>query len=281
MSEFTEDISMMSEENLKKVEKMLAEINVLDKSEPRHHNIFELRGEELIISREVIPAPANKKLGNTILGAGVGAFICGRVARQFLGKEGAIIGTILGTLLGGMATSYFLSSPSAEQEVLVEEKHHPVITVKEAMEQLKDGKGFYITEQHKIEAEDGASYDITHWTKIDNAEDLISFYNIEAGKEPANDFERIGQLLDEFDYKVLTDDGSTFYHAEGSPFTDARKLLQGKGINIRKYKQFRKEIIDRDEKGNIKGYRYEDDGYVMITDKVSTESELKYLLDNN
>jgi len=278
MTDFEE--TTLTEETLKQLEDMISELNVLDKSEPRHHNIFEIRGEELIISREVVSTSGRKRWGGTILGAGAGALVVGRLSKQFLGKEGAIVGTILGTLFGGMVTSYFLSCPCLEQEILIEEKHHPVITVKEAIGHLKEGKGFFITEQHKIEAEDGATYDITHWTKIDNGDDLISFYNIETGKTPRNDLERIGQLLDDFDYKVLTDDGSTFYHAEGSPFTDAKKILQGKGINIRKYKQFRKEIIDRDEAGNIKGYRYDDEGYVMITDKVCTEQELQYLIEN-
>jgi len=271
---------VMSENILKEAEELLGELNVMDKSEPRHFNIFELRGEELIISREVIPASKNKKLGGTVLGAGIGAFLVGRVAKMITGsQQGAIVGTILGTLLGGMVASKFIQSPCLEEEILVEQKHHPVITVKEAMESLKDGKGFYITERHKIEAEDGAVYDVTHWVKIDSVEDLISFYNIETGKPPRNDFERIGQLLDEFDYKVLTEDGSIFYHAEGSPFNDAKKILQGKGVNIRKYNHFRKEILARDSHGGITGMKHEDTGNVLIVDKVSTEEELRFLLE--
>ncbi|HPZ06833.1 MAG TPA: hypothetical protein PL110_01850 [Candidatus Eremiobacteraeota bacterium] len=279
MRENTENLDLNNEETLKQVEEILVELNVIDKSEDRHLNIFEFRGEELSISKEnIVPLPSRRKWGETILGAGVGALLVGRLTRSLLGKEGAILGTVLGTLLGGMIVSYFNSSSS--KEVLIEEKLHPVITVKEAIELLKEGRGFYVTERHKIEAEDGANYDVTHWVKIDNIDDLISFYNIETGKSPRNDFERIGQLLDQFDYKILSEDGSIFYHAEGAPFTDAKKILQGKGVNIRKYKIFRKEIINRDLKGNIIGFGYEDTGEDIVSDRVSTEAELNYLLEH-
>jgi hypothetical protein len=277
----TDSSEHLNEETLKQVEEILVELNVIDKSEDRHLNIFELRGEDITISREIEPpVPVNKRLGETILGAGIGALIIGRLAGVFLGKEGAILGTVVGTLVGGMAASYITSPSASYKEVILEEKVHPVITVKEAMEDLKNGKGFYITERHKIEAEDGATYDMTHWTKMDTVEDLLSFYNIEIGKTPKNDFERIGQLLDQFDYKILSEDGSTFYHAEGPPFTDAKKILQGKGVNIRKYKIFRKEIMQRDAKGNITGFGYEDAGEVVVSDRVSTEAELTYLLEH-
>jgi hypothetical protein len=271
----------ISEETIKQMEDMLIEINVMDKSTPRHYNNFELRGEELIVLKEAISTSRNRKWGTTMLGAGIGAFVCGRLIKQFLGKEGAIVGTVLGTLLGGMAASYFIDSPSIKEEILTEEKRHPIITVKEALEALKEGKGFYITERHKIEAEDGAIFDYTHWTKIITTDELISFYNIETDKPPRNDFERIGQLLDKFDYKVLTEDGSTFYHAESSPFSDARKILVGKGVNVRKYKQFKKEVIKRDIRGAILGFDYEDAGQILIVDKVCSESELKYLIEHN
>ncbi|MEQ8192253.1 MAG: hypothetical protein ABRQ39_30085 [Candidatus Eremiobacterota bacterium] len=277
----TDSTEHMSEETLKQVEEILVELNVIDKSEDRHLNIFEFRGEEINISREIEPPmPVNKRLGETILGAGIGALIVGRLSGVFLGKEGAILGTVIGTLVGGMTASYITSPNAIHREVILEEKLHPVITVKEAIESLKAGKGFYITERHKIEAEDGATYDMTHWTKMDTVDDLLSFYNIEIGKPPRNDFERVGQLLDQFDYKILSEDGSIFYHAEGAPFTDAKKILQGKGVNIRKYKIFRKEIIQRDGKGNISGFGYEDAGEVVVSDRVSTEAELKYLLEH-
>ena len=269
----------ITEETLSQAEEMLIEINVVDKSEKKHFNVFELRGEDLEVIREVIPVNKNQKWGTTILGAGLGALVVGRLVKPFLGNEGAILGTILGTLIGGMTASYILDAPS--EEVIIEEKNHPVITVKEALDSLKSGKGFYITEIHRIESEDGAVYEITHWVKISNIEDLISFYNIETDKPPRNDFERIGQLLDKFDYRVLSEDGSVFYHAESSPFMDAKKILLGKGVNIRKYKQYKKEILTRDSYGNIVGFEHEDSGHVLITDKVSTEAELNYLLEHH
>jgi len=265
----------------KEIEAMLEEIVNTDKSEERHINKFSLRGEKISVTCICSPYTKQQKWGGAILGAGIGGLIFGRIIKGFLGNEGAIIGTIMGTLVGGALASHFINSPCMEKDTIKEEKSHPVISPQEAVEELNSGKGFHITERHKIEAENRAIYDITHWVKIDNLEDLISFYNIEMGKPPRNEFERIGQLLDKFDYKVLVPDGSIFYHAESAPFTDAKKILTGQGVNIRKYKQFRKEIINRDPEGNITGYTYENTGEDIISDKVTNEAELEYLIKNH